>query len=153
MAPEHRGHDRALLVLLAVVIALVAVAVAVVLTRSEPELRAAGTPEGVVQRYAAAVLSGDLLAAEQYLSAEALESCDGRTALGTDDVRVTLVSTDARGSAATVRVRITVSYGDPPFGLDESASDEVFQLVEEDDGWRIDTVPWQLETCLSRGVP
>lgn len=143
--------DRTLLALLAVVVGLVVVATVVVLSTGKPELRSASTPEGVSQRYAAAVISGDLLAAEDYLSDHARERCGTRAPLYSNNVRVSLVSAQTRGESATVRVSSTVSSGDSPFGLEESASEGVFQLVKEKGQWRIETVPWQLEMCRNDG--
>ncbi|WP_251024613.1 hypothetical protein [Arthrobacter sp. ISL-65] len=63
--------DRTLISVLAIIAGLVAVALAVVFFRGAPEPLAESTPAGVVQRYAAAVLSSDGAAAARY-------STDGR---------------------------------------------------------------------------
>jgi hypothetical protein len=146
-ASARRRPDRTLLVLLAVVVGLVVVAIAVVLSTGTPALRPADTPEGVSQRYARAVISGDQLGAEEFLSESSRERCNSSAPLYSENVRVALVGSEQRGDAATVRVSVTVSYGEPPFGFEESTSDGVFRLVKEDGQWRIETVPWQLETC------
>lgn len=66
-APAGRP-DRILIVILSIIAVLVAVALAAVFFRGQPELLDEGTPAGVVQRYAAAVLDGDEAAAAGYLA-------------------------------------------------------------------------------------
>lgn len=145
-APRRRP-DRVLIGILAAIALLVLVAVAVLVFRPSPRAYPAGSPEGTVQRYSAAVLDGDERAAIDYLSAKARARCDGSTAPYPGDIRVTLLESTVRDSTADVRVRVTVTSGDAPFGVDEYSTDAVFDLVKENGRWLIDQAPWQLTVC------
>ena len=94
--PPTGRPSRALLIVLALILTLVAVALVVVFTRGQPAALAADTPDGVVQRYASAVLEGDDTAAGAYLSARTLATCDSAAAPGSESTRVTLISAGAR---------------------------------------------------------
>lgn len=145
-APPTRP-DRTLVVILSVIAALVVVSLAVVFSRGEPKQLDASTPEGVVQRYAAAVIAGDESAAAAYLTAEALDSCQDFNTAVTDNIRVTLVSTTERADSADVKVSIVTSYESGPFGASESESEDAFDLARIDGEWLIDRAPWQLAVC------
>ena len=67
-APAGRP-DRILISVLSVIACLVLAALAAVFFRGQPEPLDEGTPAGVVQRYAAAVLDGDETTAAGYLAA------------------------------------------------------------------------------------
>ena len=149
-APPAR-RDPALLVVLGLIALLVLVALVVVFTRGTPELLDAGTPGGVVQRYAAAAVEGDENTAARYLTATALANCDRYSEPGTEDIRVTLLDTAERVSRADVRVSIVTFYDAGPFGSSESESEYVFELVRADEGWLIDVAPWQLMVCPPTG--
>ena len=149
-APPAR-RDRALLVVLGLIVLLVLVALVVVFTRGAPEPLDAGTPGGVVQRYTAAAVDGDEDTAARYLTATALANCDRYSEPGTDDIRVTLLDTTERVSSADVRVSIVTFYDAGPFGSSESESEDVFELVRADEGWLIDVAPWQLMVCPPTG--
>ncbi len=145
-APPRR--DRTLPVLLAVLGLLVVTALAVVFLRPDPELRGAGTPEGVVQRYSAAVIDGDERSAAGFLH-EAPEPC-GEWESGVDeDLRVSLVSTDTRGGAAEVKVSVVSFDPGGPFGSSEYETEETFELKKTGGTWLIDTAPWRLRVCGS----
>jgi hypothetical protein len=141
-------RDRTLAVLLAVLGLLVVTALAVVFLRPSPALRGAGTPEGVVQRYAAAVIDGDRRAAAGYLI-EAPERCRGWEGDVEENLRVSLVSTDLRGGAAEVEVSVVSFDPGGPFGSSEFETEETFELKKTGGSWLIDTVPWRLQTCSS----
>lgn len=139
--------DRALVIVLAIIGALVALALVVVFASGAPPLRDASTPEGVVQRYSAAVIEGDEEEARQYLSRSAEEDC---TEVGRPDntnVRVTLIDTNEREESADVRVSIITSHQGGVFGADEYAEEAAFDLTMIDGEWKIDTAPWQLTIC------
>jgi hypothetical protein len=151
-APAGRP-DRILIVILSIIAVLVAVALAAVFLRGQPELLDEGTPAGVVQRYAAAVLDGDEAAAAGYLAERSGRQCssptDRRTAGG---MRVTLVSTTERDTSADVRVAISISNGTGPFGSEEYETEDVFDLVKVNGRWLVETAPWQLTICPAPAV-
>lgn len=139
---------RNLLLLFVAIAVLVIVALAIVFTRGEPEVLDESTPEGVVQRYAAAVLDGDDEEALNWLSDDAREEC-GTTQSVTSDLRVALISTDVRENSADVRVQISQN-GSGPFGSEYSYEEDV-KLTREGGDWRIEVAPWELTICLMDG--
>jgi hypothetical protein len=149
MTHAAAGARRNLIILLAVIAILVIVSLVVVFTRGEPELLDESTPEGVVQRYAMAVVDGDDDQAADYLSDSARDQCGTVEGTLSDDLRVTLVSTDQREDSADVRVQISRNTGGA-FGS-EYSYEEDFRLVQEGDNWLIETVPWELAVCVMVG--
>lgn len=144
--------DRTLIVILGVIGLLVIVALVVVFTTGEPEPLDETTPEGVVQRYSAAVIEGDEAAAIEYLVPELGDSCE-RTAIGpVDGMRVTLVSSTERDDSADVKVLMVTSYDSGLFGSSEYEEEAVFDLVEADGGWLIESAPWSLSVCAPKVV-
>ncbi|TFD45173.1 hypothetical protein E3T55_19325 [Cryobacterium frigoriphilum] len=142
--------DRTLLIVLGVIAVLVVVSLVVVFSRGEPEALDPATPEGVVQRYSAAVIAGDETAAMEYLAPEVREDCERFTDLQADNLRVVLVSTTERDSSADVRVSIVTTYeGNGPFGSSEFESERTFDLVTVDGEWLIDGSPWELAVCTN----
>ena len=139
--------DRTLMVVLGVIAALVIVALIVVFTRGEPELLDESTPEGVVQRYSAAVIDGDEDAAIEYLVPELGDPCERIETGPVDSMRVTLVSTTEREESADVNVLIATSYEGGLFGSSEYEEEGVFDLVRDDGGWLIESAPWPLTIC------
>ena len=140
--------NRTLVVILSVIASLVIVSLVVVFSRGEPESLDPSTPEGVVQRYAVAVIGGDEIAAAAYLTEGALSRCEKDFAGGTPgDIRITLLSTEERASSADVRVSIVTTYEGGLFGPSESTTEDVFDLVTVDGEWRIDNAPWDLTIC------
>ncbi|MBG6239859.1 hypothetical protein IWX78_002849 [Mycetocola sp. CAN_C7] len=141
---------RTLLVLLSVLAVLVIIAFVAVFTRGEPALLDESTPEGVVQRYSAAVLDGDEDAAIEYLADDVQDECGTVENFASDDIRMTLVSTSLRDDSADVDVLITTGGGGP-FGS-EYSYEESFRLVKAGEGWRVETAPWELAVCQMDGV-
>jgi hypothetical protein len=139
--------DRTLIVILGVIAVLVIVALVVVFTRGEPAQLDATTPEGVVQRYSAAVIEGDEAAAEEYLVPELADDCRRIETGAVNGMRVTLVSTTERADSADVEVLIVTSYDGGMFGSSEYEEDGVFDLVRADDAWLIESAPWPLTVC------
>lgn len=152
MKTEAKKPDRTLVVVLSIIAALVIVSLVVVFSRGEPELLDASTPEGVVQRYTAAVIDGDESAAAEYLTEDTLEDCEKLERPTTENIRVTLVSTTERAESADVKVSIVTSYEGGPFGSSEYEEQGVFDLVKVDDEWLIDTTPWPLTICTNTAV-
>ena len=150
---QRTAHpSRPLIVLVCVVAAIVVVALVVVLSRGTPRLLDGSTPAGVVQRYSAAVIAGDEITAKTYLSSSVTASC-GRSGVAVpDNIRVALVSTTERAESADVKVSITLSYENGPFGVSEDSVEAAFDLVKENGMWRIDTAPGMLAVCANTGV-
>lgn len=146
-AAPARRPDRTLLVILGVIAALVVVALVVVFSRGEPARLDESTPEGVVQAYAAAVIDGDEDEAIRHLVPEVADDCVPIDGAPTDRMRVTLVSTTERDDSADVEVLISWSYDEGPFGGSGVEERGDFDLVQADDGWRIETAPWPLTIC------
>ncbi|WP_173921611.1 hypothetical protein [Agromyces sp. Marseille-P2726] len=143
-APQR---DRTLIVILCVIGALVVIALIVVFTRGAPAQLDASSPEGVVQRYATAVIDGDEDAAMEYLVPELADSCE-RVDPGVRDLRVTLDSTAEREDTADVRVLISISYDGGLFGSSDYEEEGTFDLVADDGGWLIESAPWPLTICM-----
>ena len=139
--------DRTLIVILAVIAALAVVALIVVFTRGEPAALDESTPEGVVQRYSAAVLEGDEATASEYLVPELADPCVPTGTGPSDDMRVTLASTTERDDTADVRVLITVTYEGGLLGSSDYEEEGEFDLVRADGDWLIESTPWQLAIC------
>jgi hypothetical protein len=148
MTHAAAGARRHLILLLSAIAVLVIVSLVVVFTRGEPELLDESTPEGVVQRYSIAVVDGDDDTAVGYLSAGARDQCGTVQNHGTENLRVTLISTDLRDDSADVRVRMTRQGG--LFG-EEYPSEDDFKLVRAGDDWALEYVPWELNICLMDG--
>lgn len=152
MNEARKKPDRTLLGIAAAVAVLVVVALAVVFTRGEPEMLDEGTPQGVVQRYAAAVIDGDEALAAEYLTERAKKNCEGFGESFSSDMRVTLISTTERPNSADVEVTLTVGQGGGnPLGASEYETEGRFDLTRSGDRWLIDTAPWELAACPPAG--
>jgi hypothetical protein len=151
MSDTTRASSITLIVLAAAVALVVVVALIAVFARGGPAPLDADTPEGVVQRYAQAVVDGDLETAEGYLVPELVESCE-RVSRGADDLRITLEETTERDDRARVEVLVVTVYGSGPLGPDEYESEEAFDLVRVDGEWRIETAPWDLTVCVDEDL-
>jgi hypothetical protein len=151
MSDTTRASRITLIALAAAVALVVVVALIAVFARGGPAPLDADTPEGVVQRYAQAVVDGDLETAEGYLVPELVESCE-RVSRGADDLRITLEETKERDDRARVEVLVVTVYGSGPLGPDEYESEEAFDLVRVDGEWRIETAPWDLTVCVDEDL-
>lgn len=152
MNAAARKPDRTLTVILAVIALLVVVALAVVFSRGTAPLLDESTPQGVVQRYTAAVIEGDEATAATYLTEAARSQCINFESPFTNKLRVTLVSTTERPASADVKVLITVSNGGGPFGSSEYETEDVFDLVKTNGRWLVDSAPYQLRVCPNKAV-
>jgi len=108
-----------------------------------------GTPEATVQGYLNAVLDGDERAASTYLSAELLERCEDDSFIRFRDetsARIALTDTRVTGAAAVVEVRVSEgSYG--LFDSSDYSHDEIYRLIQTEDGWLIDQLSWPWYGC------
>lgn len=143
--------DRTLLAILIAVGLLVVIALVVVLARSGArESLDPTTPEGVVQRYAQAIIDRDFETADEYLSGRS-DECDYYDR-GSVDLRLTLQSTEISGSNATVWVTISMSYGGGPFSSGEYSYDDQFRLVKSGTSWLIEDTPYEFISCEGEGA-
>ena len=145
-APASRSN-RTLIVILCAIGALVVVALVVVFTRGAPALLDESTPEGVVQRYSAAVIDGDEAAAIAYLAPALGDDCVPFETGSAQDIRVTHVSTTQRDDTADVRVLIATTYEGGPFGSSTYEEEGEFDLIRDGDSWLIGSAPWPLVIC------
>jgi hypothetical protein len=152
MNTARTAPDRTLVVIVSIIAALVIVSLVVVFTRGAPELLDPATPAGTVQAYASLVIEGDERGAAEYLTETVLDECDHFGRGTSNDIRVTLLSTEERDDSADVRVAIIESYGSGPFGASEWETEDVFDLVKVDGEWRIAVAPWQLMVCPTEEV-
>lgn len=142
------GSTRWLLGVLVGVGVIAAAGVVVAMGTRAPSYPA-DSPEYAVQQYVAAVADRDATKAMSYLSSELVARCDtipreSITNRGRTSVRATLLDVTRRDNTAVVRVRITESYGDAPFGGGESNMEQSFELTRTADGWRFSEAPWPL---------
>lgn len=146
-AASRPRPDRALVIVLGVIVALVLIALAAILLRGGPKELDPASPEGVVQSYSTAVIAGDTTAARELLSEQLSKEC-APVGFYSDpgSIRVTLLEANERDESASVSVLIRVSYGGP-FGSGESESRQMFELVKEQGQWKITRTPYDLAVC------
>lgn len=139
--------DRTLVVILVVITALVVIALTVVLFRGAPAALSPDTPEGVAQAYSAAVIDGDIAAAEALLTPALQENCESVDNGIVRGIRLTLVSTKLAGDTARVRVSVVTTDNGGLIGGMDYAQDDMFVLVKAQGSWAVETAPWQLTVC------
>lgn len=149
--PQSRRSRFLLISLVGGVALVVVIALIAVFVRSAPAQYDERTPEGVVQRYAQAVVDGDIDTALTYLVPEIADSCEEVPA-GTEDVRVTLLETTEREDSARVEVLVATVYGSGPLGTSEYEYESAFRLVKVGDDWRIRSAPWEFVVCAETGT-
>lgn len=151
MEHEPAAGSRTPLILLGSILLLVVVAIVVVLTRGTAAPADPRSPEGVVQSYVTAVLAGDTESASGLLTPEAVKECRANamydTGFDAGSLRVGLVASTISGATATVKVTISESIGDGPFGLGQSDYQDSFTLQKINDSWLISQSPWPLWAC------
>ncbi|HYI32018.1 MAG TPA: hypothetical protein VEX88_00990 [Glaciibacter sp.] len=153
MEKTRARPGRTLIVIMCIVAGLVVISLIVVFSRGTIPLRPASTPEGVVQRYSAAVIAGDEDAAIQYLVREVGDNCDRSIGNMAEDLRVTLISTESRADSADVNVSLITSNADRgPFGSSGYETEDVFDLVKEDGEWVVRSAPWPLTICVNEAL-
>lgn len=153
MTPTPASARRSLVILGIIVGVLVLVSLIVVFTRGEPDAFDESSPEGVVQRYSVAVLDGDEDAALEYLADEARVDCGTIAGTETDNLRVSLVSTETSDDGDSVEVTVSLGRDSSggPFGGSGYEYEEKFVLERVDSEWRILTAPWELAFCRNDG--
>ncbi len=147
MTPLSDRRNLPLLIALGAAALLVAISLIVVLTRGAPVAMHPDSPEGVVQRYAQAVIDDDLHTARGLLAPSRAAQCEEMTPEPDPGIRLTLVRTDERENTATVHVEMSVSSGNGLFGPSDSVWRESFDLERTPEGWGITRAPWQFMVC------
>lgn len=151
MPPSAARPDRTLIAIVSVIAVIVVIAIAVVFTRGGPPDADPGTPEGVVQSYARAVLSGDRPAAMDLLVSDISDNCDHAEPSTLEDLRMTIVSTSVHGDTAVVQVTIAHGTGGGLFGDSGYTSKESFTLEREAGAWKVEYTPWEFILCFNEG--
>lgn len=143
--------DRTVLIIFLVIVVLIAGAVSIISLRGEPTMLDASTPAGTVQRYSAAVMTGDAERAADYLADVSGDNCYQVEPAATNDVRIVLVSTTERADSAQVTVSIVTYFNSGPFG-DSYEEEAVFNLVKVAGEWLVASAPWQLTMCPDAAI-
>jgi len=150
MEPSVARPDRTLIAILSVIAAIVVIAIVVVFTRGGPTQVDPTTPEGVVQAYSRAMVDSDYETARSFLASDVRDNCDRAEPNFIEGLRMTIISTDDRGSSAVVRV--AMEYGSGAFGGSSYEYDGLFALTREGDSWKLESAPWELALCYNQGI-
>lgn len=133
----------ALIVIAALVLSTVSALVSAL--REDVKL-SANTPEGVVQLYLTAIISGKNDQAASYFASDSTcDAADIDRAYVSDTLRVNLVSTSIDGSSAYVKIDANTGASGPfDDGYTES---HTYRLTQESGKWLIEGIPWPLWDC------
>lgn len=135
------------------------VSAAVALMASGTQQFDEGTPERTVQRYLEAVAERDATTALALMSDELVARCgpmprDSIIHRGTSRSSAALEETRVRDAGGVeIRVAITESWGDSPFGGGDSTWSVFFELVEQNGEWRFSVEPWPTYCPNPRELP
>lgn len=142
-------RDRPLMIGGIVILVVVALAIAVVIGGGRTATLDPASPEGVVQRYVSALLSGDTAAAISL--ATDIDDCEFQIQEPLeDDLRVTLGTVDIQGDRAVVDVSISWPSGDPVLDPYSSSQRARFHLIQVNGEWMIENSPWPFWVCNER---
>lgn len=104
------------------------------------------TPQGVVQTYLAAMISGESDRAESMLSKESeCTFSEIDRAYVQADSRVYLTSTKILEKNATVNVKVDFPSGGP--FTDYYSETHTFRLIRDGSSWRLLGIPWPIYDC------
>lgn len=149
MNPGRLSSQKVLTVIVLFTILLAAVAAFLGTNRNQAEY-SVQTPEGVIQRYLAAVIDGRNDKAAQFFVANSnCDASDLDRSWISETIRVNLVESDIEGNQAFVEVAIDISSGGP-FD-DYYTEDHNFRLERESGDWKILGIPWPLYSCEEVG--
>lgn len=149
MNPGRLSSQKVLTVIVLFTILLAAVAAFLGTNRNQAEY-SVKTPEGVIQRYLAAVIDGRNDKAAQFFVANSnCDASDLDRSWISETIRVNLVESDIEGNQAFVEVAIDISSGGP-FD-DYYTEDHNFRLERESGDWKILGIPWPLYSCEEVG--
>jgi hypothetical protein len=143
---ERGATSNIILVVVGASVAVL-VAVSIFFALQPPTQFDPNSPEGTAQGYFQAVEDGDEDLATSFLAQDLQEFCDGEWQYRDFESASRVVITDTRidGDTATVKVSITVSYGDDPFGGGSYDHDETIKMVHVGDVWLISRLTWPMD--------
>jgi hypothetical protein len=143
---ERGATSNIILVVVGASVALL-VAVSVFFALQPPSQFDPNIPEGTAQGYFQAIEDGDEDLATSFLTEDLQEFCDGEWQYRDFESASRVVITDTKidGDEATVKVTITVSYGDDPFGGGSYDQDETIKMVRVGDVWLISKLTWPMD--------
>ena len=150
MQPTVGKPDRTLVVIIAIVVVIALLALIVIFTRGAPSTVDPASPEGVVQEYTQAFMSGDRTKALSLITSDIRDSCERTEPIMTENIRMTVVSTTTTADTSVVRVMISHGSGNNPFGGSGYESDETFSLKRAGGSWSISSTPWELMVCYNQ---
>lgn len=125
------------------VAAIVVLATVVVLRADDTPTFHPGTPEHAVSGYVEAIIDSDFATSDAMLTAAARKRCGDGFYLSGDVQRVRITDSRPRPKGMIVEVAITRDDAGDPFASGYTEND-TFVLIEQDGGWKIDSVPWSL---------
>jgi hypothetical protein len=104
------------------------------------------SPQGTAQGYFQAINDGDDELAESYLTDD-LRGCSSEWWYNDPESarRVVITETKIDGDTAKVKVDITVTYGDEPFGGGSYDREETMTMQRVGDGWLISKPVWPMD--------
>jgi hypothetical protein len=143
----ERGATSTIILVVVGTLVAVLVAVSVFFALQPPTQFDPNSPEGTAQGYFQAIEDGDKDLATNFLTEDLQEFCDGEWRYRDFESasRVVINDTKIDGDTATVKVAITVSYGDDPFGGGSYDHDETIKMVRVGDVWLISTLTWPMD--------
>ena len=143
---ERGATSNIILVVVGALVALL-VAISIFFALQPPRQFDPDSPQGTAQGYFQAINDGDEDLATTFLTEDLQAFCDGEWQYRDFESASRVVITDTKidGDAATVRVAITVSYGDDPFGGGSYDHDEAIKMVRVDNGWLISELTWPMD--------
>lgn len=143
---ERRATSNIILVVVGTSVAVL-VAVSVFFALQPPSQLDPRSPEGTAQGYFQAIEDDDEDLATSFLTEDLQEVCDGEWQYRDFESASRVVITDTKidGDSATVKVSITVSYGDDPFGGGSYDQDETIRMARVSDVWLISKLAWPMD--------
>lgn len=145
MEANHLSSKKILTAIVLLTVLLAAVA-AILNTSKQGFEYSKTTPEGVVQRYLAAVVDGRSDKAAEYFSTNSTcDATDIDRSWISETLRVNLIDAEINGDSAYIEVSIDISSGGP-FD-DYYTENHNFRLAKESGEWKILGIPWPLYSC------
>ena len=147
MVSMERGETSNIILIFVGVSVAVLIAVSVFFALQPPTQLDPNSPEGTAQGYFQAIEDRDEDLATSFLTEDLQGFCDSEWQYRDFESASRVVITDTKidEDAATVRVNITVSYGDDPFGGGSYDHDETIKMVRVGDVWLISQLTWPMD--------